>query len=52
MSIIRTMTTGASGMRAESEALTAVSDNIANVNTIGFKRERVLCKARSDLEHP
>lgn len=42
MSIIRTMTTGASGMRAESEALTAVSDNIANVNTIGFKRERAV----------
>lgn len=36
------MTTGASGMRAESEALTAVSDNIANVNTIGFKRERAV----------
>lgn len=42
MSIIRTMTTGASGMRAESEALTAVSDNIANVNTVGFKRERAV----------
>lgn len=42
MSIIRTMTTGASGMRAESEALTVVSDNIANVNTIGFKRSRAV----------
>jgi flagellar hook protein FlgE len=42
MSIIRTMTTGASGLRAESEALTAVSDNIANVNTFGFKRERAV----------
>jgi flagellar hook protein FlgE len=42
MSIIRTMTTGASGMRAESEALSVVSDNIANVNTIGFKRSRAV----------
>ena len=42
MSIIRTMTTGASGMRAESEALSVVSDNIANVNTIGFKRSRAI----------
>lgn len=42
MSIIRSLTTGASGLRAESEALTAVSDNIANVNTIGFKRERAV----------
>ncbi|MBN8616947.1 MAG: flagellar hook protein FlgE [Deltaproteobacteria bacterium] len=36
------MTTGASGMRAESEALSVVSDNIANVNTIGFKRSRAV----------
>lgn len=42
MSIIRTMTTGASGMRAESEALGVVSDNIANVNTVGFKRSRAV----------
>lgn len=42
MSIIRSMTTGASGMRAEGEALTVVSDNIANVNTIGYKRSRAV----------
>ena len=42
MSIIRSMTTGASGMRAESEALSVVSDNIANVNTIGYKRSRAV----------
>jgi flagellar hook protein FlgE len=42
MSIIRSLTTGASGMRAGSEALTVVSDNIANVNTVGFKRSRAV----------
>ena len=30
----------ASGMRAESEALSVVSDNIANVNTAGFKKSQ------------
>lgn len=42
MSIISSMTIGASGLRAESDALSAVSDNIANVNTVGFKRERAV----------
>ncbi len=42
MSIISNMTTGASGLRAESEAMGATSDNIANVSTYGFKRERAV----------
>ena len=42
MSIIGSMNTGASGLRAESDALSAVSDNIANVSTYGFKRERAV----------
>ena len=40
MSITRTMQTGASGLRAHGEALGVVGDNISNVNTVGFKRQR------------
>lgn len=42
MSIIRSMNTGASGLRAHGEALGVVSDNIANVSTTGYKRSRAL----------
>ncbi len=40
MSITSTMFTGASGLNANSSAMSVVSDNIANVNTIGYKRGR------------
>jgi flagellar hook protein FlgE len=40
MSINTAMLAGASGMRANSSALAAISDNIANVNTVGYKRLR------------
>ena len=40
MSINSAMLAGASGMRANSSALAAISDNIANVNTVGYKRMR------------
>lgn len=40
MSITSTMFTGASGLRSHSDAMSVVSDNIANVNTIGYKRGR------------
>lgn len=40
MSINSAMLAGASGMRANASALAAISDNIANVNTVGFKRLR------------
>jgi flagellar hook protein FlgE len=40
MSINSAMLAGASGMRANSSALAAISDNIANVNTVGYKRLR------------
>ncbi|HEY6880424.1 MAG TPA: flagellar hook protein FlgE [Polyangiales bacterium] len=40
MSILRTLNTGATGLTANGEALGVVSDNIANANTIGFKRSR------------
>jgi flagellar hook protein FlgE len=36
------MYSGVSGLRAEGEALGVVGDNIANVNTTGFKGQRVL----------
>ncbi|MBN8552416.1 MAG: flagellar hook protein FlgE [Caulobacterales bacterium] len=41
MSINSAMLAGVSGLRANSAALAALSDNIANVNTIGYKRSQV-----------
>ena len=40
MSINRAMYAGVSGLAAESSTLAIVGDNIANTNTIGFKRTR------------
>ncbi|HVY87850.1 MAG TPA: flagellar hook protein FlgE [Hyphomonadaceae bacterium] len=40
MSINSAMLAGAAGMRANSSALATISDNIANVNTVGYKRMR------------
>ena len=40
MSILRSLNVGVSGLRSNSEALGVTSDNIANVNTVGFKRSR------------
>lgn len=40
MSILRSLQVGVSGLRAHSEALGVAGDNIANVNTVGFKRSR------------
>jgi flagellar hook protein FlgE len=39
---LRAMYTGVSGLQAEGEALSTVGDNIANVNTTGFKSQRVV----------
>jgi flagellar hook protein FlgE len=36
------MYTGVSGMNAQSDALTVVSDNLANSNTVGFKSSRAV----------
>jgi flagellar hook protein FlgE len=36
------MYSGVSGLRAEGEALGVVGDNIANVNTVGFKGQRAI----------
>lgn len=38
MSINSALAAGASGLLANSSALAAISDNIANVNTVGYKR--------------
>ncbi len=40
MSILSTLNTAASGLAAHGDALGVVGDNIANANTIGFKRSR------------
>ncbi len=40
MSISTAMLAGTSGLRANSAALAAISDNIANSNTVGYKRTR------------
>ena len=38
MSINSAMLAGSSGLRANASALAAISDNISNVNTVGYKR--------------
>ena len=38
MSINSAMLAGVSGLRANSAALASISQNIANVNTVGYKR--------------
>ena len=40
MSITSAMQAGVSGLIANSSALAAISDNIANVNTVGYKRQQ------------
>ncbi|MBN4050427.1 flagellar hook-basal body complex protein, partial [Desulfobulbus sp. AH-315-M07] len=40
MSINRTINTGVSGITAETQAMGIIGDNVANVNTVGFKQSR------------
>lgn len=42
MSINSALLSGASGLLANSSALSAISDNIANVNTVGYKRAQAI----------
>lgn len=42
MSLMRTMYSGVSGLLANSQALGIVGDNIANVNTVGYKGSRAV----------
>jgi flagellar hook protein FlgE len=40
--VLAAMNSGVSGLKAESDALGVVGDNIANVNTVGFKSQRAV----------
>ncbi len=40
MSLYSALTIGVAGLRANSSALSGISNNIANINTVGFKRTR------------
>lgn len=40
MSLFGTLNTGASGLGASSTAMSVIGDNIANINTVGFKGSR------------
>jgi flagellar hook protein FlgE len=40
--VLRSLNTGVTGLRAESDALSVNADNIANVNTTGFKAQRAI----------
>ncbi len=42
MTVLSSMNSGVSGLKAESDALGVVGDNIANVNTSGFKAQRAI----------
>jgi len=42
MSLMRTMYNGVSGLMSNSQALSVVGDNIANVNSVGYKRNRAV----------
>ena len=41
MSLFGAMNSGVSGLASQSSAMAAISDNITNVNTIGFKSTKV-----------
>lgn len=41
MSLLKSMNTGLSGLAANGRAMSLIGDNIANVNTMGFKRSRI-----------
>lgn len=40
--VLRSLNTGVTGLKAESDALSVNADNIANVNTVGFKSQRAI----------
>ncbi|MCH2109083.1 MAG: flagellar hook protein FlgE [Polyangiaceae bacterium] len=40
--VLRSLHTGVTGLRAESDAISVNADNIANVNTVGFKSQRAI----------
>lgn len=40
--VLRSLNTGVTGLRAEADAISVNADNIANVNTVGFKSQRAI----------
>ena len=42
MSLFGSLSTGVSGLGAQSQSMSVISDNLANVNTIGYKANRAL----------
>src|SRR5579859_7015551 len=42
MSLLTAMSTGVSGLDAESDALGVIGNNVSNSNTIGFKESRAI----------
>lgn len=42
MSLFGSMSSGVSGLLSQSESISVISDNLANVNTIGYKNTRTL----------
>ncbi|MED1664673.1 flagellar basal body protein, partial [Brevibacillus laterosporus] len=43
--MIRSMYSGVSGMKGFQTKLDVIGNNIANVNTVGFKKSRVMLRA-------
>jgi len=52
MALLGALQTGASGVRAHGKAMTVVGNNIANVNTYGFKRNKVSFEDVMGGEYP
>ena len=44
--MLRSLTTAATGMIAQQNYLDVISNNVANVNTTGFKKETILNVAK------
>ena len=42
MSLISSLFTGVSGLSSNSQAMSIIGDNLANVNTIGFKSSKAV----------
>ncbi len=52
MALLGSLQTGASGVRTHGKAMAVVGNNIANVNTFGFKRNEVAFEDVMGNEYP
>ena len=52
MSLYGALGAGVTGLGVQGEALSVVSDNLANVNTVGYKRNRVLFEQLRQRRRP